>query len=210
MDFVEGSSRVDDRSLAGYLDALEELHRLDPAVAAPALGPVPADPRTAVQAQVTRWLEVYRACSPRPEPLLEEGAAWLRANLAPTGPTVLVHGDPGPGNFLHRDGRLVALTDWEFAHLGDAAEDWTYLAAVRGRKLMDVRAWRQRLASVSPAAGDDRTWHAWEAFNQFKGACANLTALALFRDGTVTAPNLLAIGTAVHARFLRRLAELVG
>jgi hypothetical protein len=56
---------------------------------------------------------------------------------------------------------------------------------------------------------DDEVWRSWEAFNSFKGACANLTALRLFREGIATTPNLLAIGTAVHFRFLKRLSELV-
>ena len=56
---------------------------------------------------------------------------------------------------------------------------------------------------------DDETWGRWEAFNLFKGACANLSALRLFRDGVSTAPNLLAIGTAVHLRFLKQLVERI-
>ena len=42
---------------------------------------------------------------------------------------MVVHGDPGPGNFLSEDGRIVALTDWEFVHHGDAAEDWPKILA---------------------------------------------------------------------------------
>jgi hypothetical protein len=36
-----------------------------------------------------------------------------------------------------------------------------------------------------------------------------LSALRLFRDGVSTAPNLLAIGTAVHLRFLKQLVERI-
>jgi hypothetical protein len=38
----------------------------------------------------------------------------------------------------------------------------------------------------------------------------NLTALRIFNEGVSTTPNLLAIGTAVHLRFLNRLTEIVG
>ncbi|MGY1809512.1 phosphotransferase family protein [Blastococcus sp. SYSU D00669] len=208
MDLVPGSSAVDDAVLDAFVAALHAVHRTDPAVAADALGPVP-DPGAAVAAQVDRWEAVYRGSVPEPVPLLDEAAAWLRAHLRPTGPTVVVHGDPGPGNFLSVAGRVVALTDWEFVHHGDAAEDWAYLAVIRGRKLGPPDAWYERIARITGIRLAPEQWHAWEAFNQFKGACANLTALRLFRDGVAATPNLLAIGTAVHYRFLRRLADLV-
>ncbi|WP_409329650.1 phosphotransferase family protein [Trujillonella humicola] len=208
MDLVPGSSAVDDQVLDAFVAALHGVHRNDPAVVSAALGPVPG-PDDAVAAQIDRWEAVYRGSVPEPVPLLDEAAAWLRAHLRPTGPTVVVHGDPGPGNFLSQDGRIVALTDWEFVHHGDAAEDWAYLAIIRGRKLAPPEQWYARIERITGVRLAPADWHAWEAFNQFKGACANLTALRLFRDGVAATPNLLAIGTAVHYRFLRRLADLV-
>jgi aminoglycoside phosphotransferase (APT) family kinase protein len=208
MDFVPGSSAVDDDVLDAFVAALHQIHRSDPAVVSGALGPVP-DPATAVAAQIDRWEAIYRDSAAEPVPLLDEAAAWLRTHLRPTGPTVVVHGDPGPGNFLSQDGRIVALTDWEFVHHGDAAEDWAYLAIIRGRKLAPPEAWFDRIERIAGTRLEPADRHAWEAFNQFKGACANLTALRLFRDGIASTPNLLAIGTAVHYRFLRRLADLV-
>lgn len=208
MDLVPGSSSVDDAVLDAFVAALHEVHRCDPEVVSGALGPVPG-PDDAVAAQIDRWDAVYRESVPDPVPLLDEAAAWLRAHLRPTGPPVVVHGDPGPGNFLSREGRVVALTDWEFVHHGDAAEDWAYLAIVRGRRLAPPQEWFARIERVTGVRLRPADRHAWEAFNQFKGACANLTALRLFRDGVAATPNLLAIGTAVHLRFLRRLADLV-
>jgi aminoglycoside phosphotransferase (APT) family kinase protein len=208
MDLVPGSSAVDDALLDAFVAALHAIHRSDPAVASGALGPVP-EPTAAVATQIDRWEAVYRDSVPVPVPLLDEAAAWLRIHLRPTGPTVVVHGDPGPGNFLSQDGRIVALTDWEFVHHGDAAEDWAYLAIIRGRKLGPREAWFDRIERITGVGLEPADWHAWEAFNQFKGACANLTALRLFRDGVASTPNLLAIGTSVHYRFLRRLADLV-
>ena len=52
-------------------------------------------------------------------------------------------------------------------------------------------------------------WRSWEAFNLFKGACANRTCLSLFESGANRAPNMAIIGTALHQVFLRRLSELV-
>ncbi|WP_448624233.1 phosphotransferase [Geodermatophilus sp. URMC 64] len=208
MELVPGRNAVDDEVLDAFVAALHAIHESDPSVVSAALGPVP-EPQAAVAAQIDRWEGVYRSSVPEPVPLLDEAAAWLRAHLRPTGRTVVVHGDPGPGNFLSQDGRIVALTDWEFVHHGDAAEDWAYLAIIRGRKLGPPEAWFDRIERITGIRLEPADWSAWEAFNQFKGACANLTALRLFRDGVASTPNLLAIGTAVHARFLRRLADLV-
>jgi aminoglycoside phosphotransferase (APT) family kinase protein len=209
MDRVPGTPAVDAAMLDEYVQVLHALHRIDPAIAADGLGPAPPSPEHGVAALLDYWLGVYRDNTVLPIPLLEESAHWLRENLRPTGGVCIVHGDPGPGNFLHHDGRITALTDWEFAHYGDAAEDWTYFGAIRARKLHNAAGWRERFAQLAAVTYDDQTWARWEAFNLFKGACVNLTALRLFRAGVSTAPNLLAIGTAVHLRFLSQLVERI-
>ncbi len=208
MDLVAGSSAVDSGVLDAFVQTLAALHQLDPAAVADALGTPPPSPEKAVLTQIEHWSGVYRSSVGIAVPLLDEAAEWLRLTLRPTGPVAVVHGDPGPGNFLAGDGRISAITDWEFGHYGDAAEDWAYLA-IRGRKLKDSSLWYADFARLVGVKHDEPIWRAWEAFNSFKGACANLTALRLFRVGTATTPNLLAIGTAVHYRFLRRLADLV-
>jgi len=210
MDRVPGSPAVDDTTLDAYIRKLHELHQLNPSVVADGLGPVPAAPQDSVSGAIDHWRDVYRRSAVAPIPLLEEAADWLHRNLRPTGPVCIVHGDPGPGNFLHDGAKITAFTDWEFAHYGDAAEDWTYFGAIRARKITDARGWRAKFAAQAGVSYDDETWGQWEAFNLFKGACANLSALRLFRDGVSTAPNLLAIGTAVHLRFLKQLVERIG
>jgi aminoglycoside phosphotransferase (APT) family kinase protein len=209
MDRVPGTPANDAAMFDEYVRALHRLHQLDPELVSDGLGPVPASPEGAITAVIDHWLDVYRESTVLRIPLLEESAQWLRSNLKPTGGVSVIHGDPGPGNFLHDGGRITALTDWEFAHYGDAAEDWTYFGAIRARKLYDAVGWRAKFAEQAGVSYDDHTWGSWEAFNLFKGACVNLTALRLFREGISTAPNLLAIGSAVHLRFLRQLVERV-
>ena len=53
-----------------------------------------------------------------------EGAEWA---FAPTpGATVITHGDPGPWNFVWRDGEAVALVDWDYAVPAPAMDDVAY------------------------------------------------------------------------------------
>ena len=210
MDYVDGSSAVTGDALPNYLRALHDVHRLDPAIAAVALGPVPTSPQEAIERRIDQLLAVYSDNAPLPIPLLEEAAAWLRRTLRPTGDPVLVHGDPGPGNFLHTGGDILVMTDWEFTSYGDPCEDWAYLAAIRGRKLMSRVEWQASLRRATGVTYEPETWRMWEAFNLFKGSCVNLTALRIFAGGVSASPNLLAIGTAVQLRFLRQLALAIG
>jgi aminoglycoside phosphotransferase (APT) family kinase protein len=42
-------------------------------------------------------------------------------------PLGLVHGDLNPSNLIYKDGKLLAILDWESAHIGDPREDLAYL-----------------------------------------------------------------------------------
>jgi aminoglycoside phosphotransferase (APT) family kinase protein len=96
---------------------------------------VDGEPEQAIETQLRRWHEVYRSAVDYPIPLLARSFAWLRAHLrATTAPSVVVHGDPGPGSALQNEDGVAAVIDWELAHVGDAAEDWAHLALVRGRR----------------------------------------------------------------------------
>lgn len=213
MEFVEGDQRErEDRSLdeAVVIDLVHTLRRLHDLGSAQVfdafeVSPVPAE---ATAAQIERWAEIYRRASPTPIPLLEEAAAWLHEYAPPLDRLHVVHADPGPGNLIQREGRVIAFSDWEFSHLGDPMEDWVYLATMRGARTMPTDEWLElfaREAGVEPTEFDLRYW---SAFNLFKGACANRTALEVFREHN-PAPNLAIIGTALHQTFLRRTADLV-
>lgn len=45
-------------------------------------------------------------------------------------PLVLLHGELNPSNLIFQDGKLVALVDWECAHIGDPREDLAWFAAI--------------------------------------------------------------------------------
>ncbi len=209
MDRVEGSHDVDDESLHAFGLALSELHRMPPGPVAAAFPVAPRSAEEGVSLAIDHWEEVYRRVTPDPVPLLDDAAAWLRGHLRPTAPLAVVHGDAGPGNFLHRHGKVVAFTDWEFGHLGDPAEDWVYLAAMRGTRIMGLDQWKVWLRERIGVGYDEATWRAWTVFNLFKGACANITALRVFEDGSSLGPNLLAVGTALHWRMVRQIQEAI-
>ena len=210
MDFIEGGvmTEREDRSLApdlavDFVRRLDELHRLDWSDVLE--GPTPSE---ATHVQVERWADVYRSTSPRPVPLLEEGAAWLHAHAPPLERVALVHGDPGPGNFVHDGHRVLALTDWEFSHLGDPTEDWSFLLSMRGSRTMSLEDWLGLIRREAGIEVDADALRYWRVFNLFKGSCANRSCLQAFA-GVNPAPNMALIGTVLQQTFMRQMADLV-
>jgi aminoglycoside phosphotransferase (APT) family kinase protein len=210
MDFLDGAATGrDDRTMSDelardFVARLHELHttpfaeHLDATVAAADATPWAID----------RWLKVYRRSATLPIPLLEEGAAWLHRHAPVCRSVGIVHGDPGPGNFVHDGARVTAFTDWEFTHLGDPAEDWAYLVTMRGSRTMSREAWLRLFRDVAGVEVSDAELHFWSVFNFFKGACANVTCVNVFR--TINpAPNMVLIGTALHQTYVRQTARLV-
>ena len=208
MDFVEGTSEYTAESLRDYVGLLDRLHRMDPEKVGLRSLEHPKGPRDAALSQVEHWYQVYRsALVGESSPLVEEAAQWLR-NHAPESERIgIVHGDPGIGNYLHRDGRVAAVVDWEFVHLGDPDEDWAYLISMRGMGVMSDDEWVAYIEETVGVRLDPERLHYWQALNFFKAVCIDCTALRLYLQGIHPAPNMLAIGTSVHMVALQRLSK---
>ena len=105
---------------------LAKLHSIDPATLN-----LPEDPRKTPEARLLheveyRWNKWSRDAH-RPSPIMECALARLRAESKPgVGETALVHGDTLSHNLLIKEGKVTALLDWEFVHVGDPAQDLAY------------------------------------------------------------------------------------
>lgn len=76
-------------------------------------------------AEVAHFERVYEQSRDAPEPVLERAFGWLAANAdAVSGRRTLVHGDFRIGNAILRDDEVVAMLDWELAHVGDRSRIW--------------------------------------------------------------------------------------
>jgi len=210
MEFVEGSCVFVREGLDEYVRALHRLHGMDPHQAGLDHLARPAGPRDSALSQVERWYGVHREASlGEPSPLVEEAAQWLRNHAPQSDRVAIVHGDPGPGNYMQRGGRLACVVDWEFTHLGDAEEDWAYLIAMRGMGVMVEDEWVAYLRDLVGVELDRERLHYWKALNFFKGVCLDATALKSYVARDNLAPNLLAIGTVVYLSALKRLSEAI-
>ncbi len=132
---------------------LASLHRTAPAE----LGFV--DVSTAangLESLIDQYEQKWRTNATRASPLVDYAYAWARheARRDP-GLVAVVHGDSGPYNFLVDADRLTAVLDWEFAHVGDPAEDLG-IARVYAENVMD---WREFLDIYSSAGGPEVPEH---------------------------------------------------
>ena len=211
MDWVEGSSGPPDMAtMERYILELHEMHKLDWRKAELPLRTTPSTPLHAMHQQIDHWLSVHHWGRPRPSPLIEEAATWLKINAPKNLRMCLVHGDPGPANFIHKDGSVQAFTDWEFSHIGDPNEDWLFLSAMRGRALKEPSEWRHLIQQITDTEITDSDWFYWDIYNHFKGSCANTSALRVFTSGANMAPNMAAIGTGLHMSMLQRISQMIG
>lgn len=107
------------------IENLARIHRLD--WRALALLPVPPAGKTPLEMQLD-YYERYIAWSGLTEnggfPLAITGLSWLRRHQPrEREPVALCWGDSRLGNMIFRDGRCVAVLDWEMATLGNPAQD---------------------------------------------------------------------------------------
>jgi aminoglycoside phosphotransferase (APT) family kinase protein len=118
-----------------------------------------------------------------PHPAIEYGLAWVRERLTSSREATFVHGDFRLGNIAVTD-RLVAVLDWEFAHVGDPIEDvaWPLVRAWRfgadERRLGgvgDVEPYLARYNELTGRAITLEELRVWEVFGNVKWAIGCLT-----------------------------------
>jgi aminoglycoside phosphotransferase (APT) family kinase protein len=102
-----------------------------------------------------------------PHPALELALRWLGAHAPASTTPVLVHGDFRIGNLMVGPDGLRGIFDWEFAHLGDPAEDLAWPC---------VRSWRFGHDTLR-LGGVGRTEDFFEAYLKAGGTAIDLRAV---------------------------------
>ncbi|WP_068071721.1 phosphotransferase family protein [Novosphingobium lentum] len=136
---------------------MARLHRLEPLTELGNHNPaIRAELWTKTRSEAARdyiagWREYFLANNHMPSPSLMALYGWLLDNVPDRrGRPSLLHGDFGFHNFLFDDGKLTAVLDWEFAHIGDPAEELGYVRETIG----DAIDWQQLTALYEAAGGD--------------------------------------------------------
>jgi aminoglycoside phosphotransferase (APT) family kinase protein len=130
---------------------LARLHTCDPAVCGMVEGARPSA-RHCMEQEITRAFALYRSAMRDEQPLLEVAFAWLMSNIPEDlagRPACLLHGDAGFHNLLVDQGKVSALLDWEFSHLGDPVEELCYARMF----IEQVMGWDEFLDHYREAGG---------------------------------------------------------
>lgn len=187
-----------------FFDILGRIAAADPAgLPLGKAAPTPA-PEDCWRIAVDHWAGVIEADEQHPQPIVRAAIRRLRRKPPPPPSAVrVVHGDYRGGNFLHApDGRILAVLDWEMAHLGDPLEDlaWAIDPLWNPFDATTVAAMIPRdeaLAIWSRASGltvdeDALAW--WSLFAAVKGQAIWTSAAKEYRDGGFKEPILAVSG----------------
>jgi aminoglycoside phosphotransferase (APT) family kinase protein len=169
-------------------DHLAEIHRLD--WRARGLGEVLHDPGPeAATAALDHWEAELRTVQLEPEPELELALSWLRHRPPPATTTTLVHGDFKAGNVLLDGDRVVAILDWETAHLGDPLEDIGWVTnPLRAGEHRIPGVWEptqliDRWSRRTGLCADPVAVHWWSVLANLKLSVIVLTGVRAFVEG---------------------------
>jgi aminoglycoside phosphotransferase (APT) family kinase protein len=131
------------------------------------------------------------------------GLNWLRQNKPEDGRRCLVHGDFRNGNLLVDEQGLVAVLDWELAHIGDPAEDLGYLCGNVWRfgkidkpvggfgEYRDLLDGYRSVTGWAPCLEEIRYW---EVYCALGWGIVCLTMIDMYRSGQARSLERAAVG----------------
>jgi aminoglycoside phosphotransferase (APT) family kinase protein len=154
-----------------HLDKLALVHGTDwRKLGMDELFPVPDGPID-VAANLIRWFEQRLAeVQFEPSPVLAEGLTWLRATAPPAPCVTFCKGTNGHGEEVWRDGRIVAMSDWELACIAEPAYDLAQMqdmVPVIEREGRVVWGWDDALRHYRRVSGIDVTMDRIDYYRRF-------------------------------------------
>ena len=149
---------------------------------------------------VEQTWERYRLLE-TPQPMIDYAARWLLEHLPEDDTRALVHNDFRNGNFMLSPKGIVAVLDWEMAHIGDPVRDlgwictssWRFGAEAPVGGFGDYEDLFRGYEEVSGRAVDPEHVRFWEVFGSFWWSVACLGMAEHYRSGpdkTVERPTI--------------------
>jgi aminoglycoside phosphotransferase (APT) family kinase protein len=181
---------------------LARIHQIDPMAEGLGFLPAPEPGRSPAATAVARSARQLEDLG-EPHPVLELALRWLKAHALLCPRPVLLHGDFRVGNLMVGPEGLRGVFDWEFAHLGDPAEDLAWPC---------VRSWRfgqdgLRLGGVGDPEGMFRAYESaggppvdrravayWEVMGNLRWAVGCIAQAARHLSGQAVSVELASLG----------------
>jgi aminoglycoside phosphotransferase (APT) family kinase protein len=138
-----------------------------------------------------------------PHPAIELGLIWVKERMPKERELTVVHGDWRIGNIAVDEHGIVAVLDWEFAHLADPVEDlaWPLVRAWRfgaDEKHLggvgDVDRYLERYAELTGREVTREELLVWEVFGNVKWATGCLTQSRRHLNGQERSVELAVLG----------------
>ena len=147
-------------------------------------------PERTPQSFVHSTWDRYKALD-TPQPMLDYTALWLLDNLPKSSRYGLVHNDFRNGNLMVNEHEIVAVLDWEVAHLGDPYRDlgWICTGSWRFGEGKPVGGFGDReelfkgYEKQSGVVVDYEDVKFWEVFGSFWWGVGCLLMAQQYRDG---------------------------
>jgi len=167
-----------------------------------------------IAAQLTRYESYGEA-----HPALDFALRWLRKHRPPEHRRCVLHGDFRTGNLMMDSHGIVALLDWECAHLGDPMEDLAWLClrnfrfGVNDREVGGFCAREPFYSAYCAASGstvDAAAVRWWEIFGHVRWAVLNIMQAHGHWTGARRSPAFAACGRNVCLIEYEMLMTLLG
>ena len=138
-----------------------------------------------------------------PHPAIELGLHWVKERLPTHRDPVVVHGDWRIGNIAVDERGIVAVLDWEFAHVADPVEDlaWPLVRAWRfgadDRRLGgigDIAPYVERYSELTGVEVTEEELLVWEVFGNVKWATGCLRQSRRHLNGQERSVELAVLG----------------
>jgi aminoglycoside phosphotransferase (APT) family kinase protein len=189
---------------------MARLHALEPyKLGLPGLAPA-TSPVETVRAYVRLWRDKWMRRRTHPSLVLMTAFDWLERNAPTDLPRVsLIHGDINFRNTLISEGRLTALLDWEFWHLGDPMEDLSYFRLVAEPYVN----WDEIMKVYQDAGGiayDPGRAAFYEVWRSVRNGTTTTTAWYGFLQNKYPASKAAYQGVSLYRLFLRDVADKLG